>query len=617
MSQTIDFAIGKPPSYLGSSQALGDLFRLTLTGTGNPNADDRFGWDVDELASYTAFDWADGDGTTPATGPTLTATGTLTSGVLTPWTRCEGSQVTATKFDSGGYYTSTAVDPTNVTDDWVHIYLSRHAGQGATEFIAATRATAGSLGLWHYYTTTGGNRARVAIDGDTADVFPIADDVLGGWNLIVSRGDKSGNHYLYVNGVLEDTDDITGVGDIRGGNGLGIGCLPTGSSAAMVDVVRVLFYYGAGIADIVTQAWVDRLTATVFGYQNQTGSGNCTFRGDGARSFVQCDTGGVHVLGNHTCPSGNTGGMEPLDGGTNKVYKNYAYATGDDALWSTDVGMTTSVVDDGSKLSTVDCRDIGPNVIRMRSTGADRYTVLGDTTGNTNKHWLSGRFRVIAGAPQLVLWDGATSTLAMTLTATDYSVTFTTVTPANANQKWGLRMVSGSEVYAVLGQLYEGVVPAPEIPNVADAATATLAEATLQFPSTLAQADNAGTWEITLEPHEWNSGDLGSLKQIIRMSTTSTHTFDIDDSVSPAKLQIRDGTSTASATISEVSETPVRCMTSWGALLVAQQEGQTLDTAPYDGALLGTGTLQIKGTGMRCLSNIILHADYHANIGLI
>jgi hypothetical protein len=308
--------------------------------------------------------------------------------------------------------------------------------------------------------------------------------------------------------------------------------------------------------------------------------------------------------------------MEPLDGGTNKVYKNVSYSTGDDGLWSTDVGMTTGVVSDAAVLAAVDCREIGPNVIRMRSTGADRYTVLGDTTGNTNKHWLSGRFKVIAGTPELVLWDGATSTLAMPITATDYSVTFTTVTPANANQKWGLRMVSGSEVYAVMGQLYEGPVPAPEIPNTADAATATVGEGTLQFPAALAQ-QTSGTWEITLEPHEWSSGDLGLSKQIIQMSTTSTHSFDIDDSVSPAKLQIQDGTSTASATISEVSETPTRCMTSWGAFLVAQQEGQALDTAPYDNALLGTGTLQIKGTGMRCISNIVLHPDYHANIGLI
>ena len=603
--------LGQIPGMFGLAKP--DLFTFEPTSVGELGGTDRQCWGLGNLSPHCVFDWADGDGLAPRKGNALTATGTPTAGRATPWLDCNGNATTATEFAANELLASaTAVDPTSGHDIVVVSLFRRESITAGNKRFFGTMTTGNG---WVLYHDPGSNVLQFRCRSAALDRFTnVAVNQLG-WVFAVGVMDASGNQVVYANGVA-GTPAASPSGSMASTVGIGLGGAPSGILSGDVGVARCMAFYGSGIADIATQAWVDHLTATVFGYFNRGAGGNMSFAGAGMRSYTECHTGGVHLLSANGCPSGNVGGMEALDGGTNKCYQNVGYETGDEALFTQSAGMTNTTVDDSAALITNDCREVGARVIRMASPGLARLLRYGATTANTNKHWVSVRAKVISGTPEIGVWDGTTFTKAGDLTQTDYTVKYYAVTPANANQQWALNLPAGAELYFVFPQMTESAVPVDEIPNIANAAAATLAEATLSFPATLDQPNTAGTWQVVLNPHGWATGDLGAAQRIIQRLTVNTDVLSIDDSVSPAKVKSGDGTNTASATIVEVDETGQTIMASWGDDgLITQQTGQARNVASYDGSLNGSGRLRIKGTGYRSVKLVKLHVIQHQNTG--
>jgi hypothetical protein len=215
---------------------------------GDPKYSDRFGWPVDDLSTPT-FDWADGDDTAPAQGPTLTKAGTPSSPTETPWTLYNGNTVTCTSFAQGEHYrSSTATDPTS-GHDYVVVALLR-AGMAATSQITGTRTN--GVGWQLYYTTT-----QVALRSQDAVANVISSSAVTAdtWYLIGVTYDASGDQYLYVDGSAVDNDTVSALGDLGSGLGIGVNANPAGNADEAGCVARVVVWYGSGIAATADAAW--------------------------------------------------------------------------------------------------------------------------------------------------------------------------------------------------------------------------------------------------------------------------------------------------------------------------------------------------------------------------
>ncbi len=569
-----------------------------LISVGDQNSEDRWGWPVDDLAAHIAFDYADGDGLAPFVGPALTAAGTVNQGVATPWVLPDGTPVTCTEFDNGGLFSATAVDPALATDDWVVIHLSRHTGQGGTEFVAATRAGAGSLGLWQYYTTAGGNRNRVTIDGDLADVFPLVNDVLGGWHLVVSRGDKSANHYLYVNsGVPGDTDNIVGVGDIRGANGIGIGCLPTGGATSEVCVARVLFYYGAGIADIATNAWVDNLMRSVLGSAASQGTD-----GDPVRVTAGSwqSTGGIwHIAGMSMERAGDADGYRFSPARTNQAFKNRNVVAGDAAAALTATAGVTSEVDDSVALAAAGAHEWGPNVYQFaNATGAPQYVRMSQQTGDVNARSLQCLIRrsAGAGAVNLGLYDESAGTFVTGAAINDGYGTRTLVhgqVPADVDCTLCLEVADNTTVRFVAQDMSTGPRCCRPLPN--DALAAAAAGNADVFTTSDTPDDETGGFGLDFEPLGWSAAETGGASVLGRAGGGNAMLYVTAAGVWELDL---DGTTIITTTATPADGVSQRLDVRWasGGLMTLAVDG-IVWSAAYDGTVQNAGAWELELDG--------------------
>ncbi len=238
--------------------------RKAATGlvSGDPKFSDRLGWPVDALSASLAFDWADGDGTTPATGPTMTQTGTVQAGKSTPWTMYTGAPITASYFDGSSYWRNTGDLDATAGDDIVAVVLVNASTIANLPSVFST----GNDNGWSIYGNPSGAanlfwRWRLD-DGPNSDVSYAAGTV-DTWYLLSVTWDNGTRQWCYADGVQADTDVVT-ASLPNGAHGVALGVrADSGNNPFKGYIARAMVWYGAGIAATADAAWHSTLAAVV------------------------------------------------------------------------------------------------------------------------------------------------------------------------------------------------------------------------------------------------------------------------------------------------------------------------------------------------------------------
>jgi hypothetical protein len=215
--------------------------------SGDARHSDRLGWPVDALSTPTV-DWADGDGTSPAQGPTLTLAGTPDARVATPWTKWDGTPLTHTCFAATEHYRSATATNPSAGEDMVILVLARRDMAG-TGYIFSTRV--GGAG-WALYSTA--TQYVFVSDDGVANVASGVTGTANTWVLLGVTYDASGDQYLYVDGALADNDTVSGLGALTG-TGVGINSNVNGAVDLAGDLVRAVAWYGSNLAATADAAW--------------------------------------------------------------------------------------------------------------------------------------------------------------------------------------------------------------------------------------------------------------------------------------------------------------------------------------------------------------------------
>ena len=222
---------------------------------GAPQYADRFGWPVDDLGTP-AIDWADGDDTSPAQGPTLTKIGSPVAGGGTPQTKYDGTPITCTSFAENEHYRSATLTDPGAGDDMVIAAFFRTPATTTGYVVSTFTSTSG----WTLFYTS--NSVRFTSDDGSAQVNSVASWDPKKWSLASVTYDASGDQYLYYNGVLVDNDDASGQGVLTG-EGVGINATPGGGLDRASCIVRAVAWYGTNLAATADAAWHAQLAKAV------------------------------------------------------------------------------------------------------------------------------------------------------------------------------------------------------------------------------------------------------------------------------------------------------------------------------------------------------------------
>lgn len=559
-----------------------------FSGVGSPRFSDRCGWPVDVLG-VPVLDWLDGDGVTPAQGPTpLTANGTINAGAATPW-ECGGAAVTATEFLTGGYDSVVAMDA-GLTDDIVMAMLVRPlwTAAGNSRLLSTWVANEGI----YFYWSVASSRFIWRLYDAGASVASVVTASPGSWHLISISCDRDGNQRLYQNGVLADTDAIGALGSIASGSGVGICCTPGGANTSNADISRVVMWYGAGIADITPDAWHRRLAAFVLGTMDIQGATDQPTFTRGSSSSKQ--VGAVwHLFGTDTPRAGSPDGLLAENASTNKVYNNIdtpAPGTG----WSVTGAAVMTFVDDRAALVAAGLRECAPTVIQVaNATGVVQYLYGGAQVGNVNAHSQSCFGRITAGAGvNIGLRRNATGAFAGVAMTDGYATRSLDEnrTPANADCQFALEIPNGATVRVTMAQCEENTYATSPIPNIATAATATRPQDVLD--TTVTPRDAEGSIEVGITPEEWGGTEPGADQQIVTRSGGAASIIRYE-SAGAGSYASEDGTSTVTPAVAPVDGTRNVTRVRWGDAGLSLDVDGTRAAAAYDGALASNGLVRL------------------------
>ena len=535
------------------------------------------------------FAWEDGDGNNPTLGPSMTSSGTPSSGQPTPWELVGGAGLTCEEYDGSSYRaTSDTVDPATGDDIVIALLLRTHQTNPSTAYYLATRRAAAG---WQIYTNAS-NQIGTRVSDGVSNAYSMAGGInCNQWLFYLLVADRDGNMQHWLNGSGPSGVVAMLSTDVASGTGLGLAA--TDSGAAIVPaggaIAWTAIWYGEGIADVwLADSYdlVERVSAMVLGYQPRTGRRPSFSR---ASAAAWQDSGGTWQLATAHLPgAGDSYGLRASPARTNLCYNtiNPQATTG----WSaTETTLSTlQVVDDSTALGT-DLAMFGPNVIEYaNASGATQYLQCGAATGSTSAHSISAWARITAGlSATLGLYDGVTFTIGASLGTSMTRVKAHGVTPGSVNQTWAIEVPDGVTVRVVMPQLEAGSRVSSPIPNWATAATAARSADVLD---TEVEPRNAGgKVQCGIRPLGWADTEAGDALIIDR--TTGPAELIRADAL--GGLATDDGTTVVRDTSTALADgSRVVAAVDWGPSLDLTVEG-TRTTGAYDGALQGSGDVAV------------------------
>jgi hypothetical protein len=582
------------------------LYALYGDSVGTPDSTDRFAWPVDALGAK-RVDWASGDGTTPAAGPTpLTKIGTVTAGRALPWRSVSHGALTCSEFANASALRSpSAVDPT-LGHDAVLLLLARKLLDGA---LFSTQLITPRPGISVYVT---GSVLTVevsgSVDGPVTVTAPIAP---AAWHLIGVTIEVGSKVILYVCGVQQD-DALTPAGTLGEARVYRINDYSGGGGSTPSDIRRVLWWTGAGIAATADDAWHATVSESVLGMRPDVGELGTTFvRGSAATYYPLGPAGRVHIMG-LGCPSaGNVEGIGSDEEIVTTISKNYNLVDGDTALvtcyaipW---FAILPVLADDAAALSAAGLREVGPNVIDLLVglldvPGPGVATYLTATFGQvvsvpgwasiravaSQGDWVFGLYDPVADdyypiadiAGSYVRTSGAFGLI-------DFGAAYLAV--------WCTSNDAGDHLKCIFwcagsGERVQDEVPSQDVAGVSTTKSEGIVT-TAHDPSNV-----AGTLNLTQTPRLWGTVDLTSAGTLIELTASEMIGVNGGGGEVIGSVKVDDGTNEANADLVEVDGTPRTVRAAWDvAGLYAAVVGEDDGTAAYDGAW-PAGTIELRGT---------------------
>jgi hypothetical protein len=560
-----------------------------LTASGNRNASDRFGWPVDDLG-VPAIDH--NGGTVPFVGPVLTAVNAPVTGLSGPILDESGVDPEYTSYNPNRqYYTNVAFDK-GPTEDMVILIITNVEPNGASRVLCGTRS--GGAG-WQLYVSAGIYVLFFSHDG--VGFVQTSSPFSSGINVVGITYDTGGLQYVYVNGVLGGSNDISGLGSIASGLGLGIGAKVDVTQNIDRDISRLMVWHGAGLADIANAAWHKKVSNYIHGLRDRLVE-------DAASTFVRAtsavkSSGGIYYfIGSGAPRAARSEGMLLEPASTNKAWNNHnlSATTGHTATG----GMVLSVVNDSAALLAAGLREAGPNVLQCaNATGGVQYLYGGSLTVNTDPHSVSTFARIAAGSGVKLGLRDASSGAFQDLGAISDNYVRTEVhgiTPDDTDQQIAYEVQDGATLLVVWDQIEEGARCTSPIPNKATAASVTRNQdvwTTSETPS-----DDGGSIEFDVTPQDW--GGSQSSGGVFYLSGSGNPSVWVESGTWRARI---DGTTDLDSGIAPVDGVTHRIKLRWSAghsQVVEVWAGSQLlarVSSSYDGTLHASGTWVMKSAG--------------------
>jgi hypothetical protein len=414
------------------------------------------------------------------------------------------------------------------------------------------------------------------------------------WHLFGFTVDADGNTKLYTCGVLADTDASPG-GTLGAASGFSINAHNV-SQDDLADVVRAMWWTGAGIAATATDAWHAKVAEAVLGIMPSTGTTGSTYARASAAVYTAEGMASLrcHIMGYHCPPAGNVVGLGADEGRTDKASRNYALVAADTAVtlgFTVGAGLAVSVVDDSAKLLDAGCRELGPYVVHIVSSHIAGALVLGDQTlvignpmGTTDVCWGSLRGRWISGFPPTMMWfDGVLPSSVIGSIGGGYSRGRCWSAPNSVNACLALTFPNPafgntSEYNIILWCAGVGQNPNEEIASQTAAGVDTVkAQGVLTTAHDPSNA--AGTIDLEQTPMFWDGDAPTTAEELLRCGATEIMGLD-----GAGNYDLDDSTNVASVAVAEVDNTPRTVRAAWHLNLYAAELDGDDDTAPYDGA---------------------------------
>jgi len=479
--------------------------------------------ELEKLLGVTAaFAWHAGDGNSPYRGPSLSLTGSP-SLMNTPWLDRSGSAIQAEVHTGSSYRneTHTAVDPA-AGEDVVGVGWMRAPpeGSGSTEKCLATKKYGRGLRLACYDVNA------CVINTAYGDSSPSTVTATGSvrqtsWCFFFLILDRDGNFWSHLNGSTAIDITATPSGSLGDAEGIALGARPNGTTNISEGgaIVMGAFFYGSGIADLMTQARVTRLSNAAMGIYAEQGD-----QGDFSRdshAAWQNHNGVWHIASNGMPRSGDTtasgvSGLRSAPPRTNKAYRNID-PQNVTALSETG-GTAPTTVDDSTALEADDCGAWGPHVYDYdNDTGNTQHIRFSDTTGNTDTHCYQCLARVVSGAGtvKLGLYDESANTFTGTAIHDGYDsrTLVHDVTPGDTDETLALEVPDGVNVRWIAQDMCEGTRCSSPIPNWATAASASTPNERYSIDSKY-RIDAQGSVEVEWTPLGWDSANLPGKPQV-------------------------------------------------------------------------------------------------------
>lgn len=478
-------------------------------GSGGPSLISRypFHYSTPPIEAETSFLWTSMNGV--LVGPAVTAHGSPTSGVATPFVTHDGTPVTGTYFDGvSDYLTAALADPTGDVTHWVLAIDDVDDKVVAAKVVIGSRTTGDGLLLYPH----SDGRIYGAIYGDTL-VSPNLTRTFGTAFTAALSVDMDGKTTL----ITDDASNLmnTPAGNKNGGVGIGIGASPAGQYPFRGVIIA------AGVINkALTVAEFRDYQRTILGYAAGTGPQDSTFA---RASAAMVEEDGEWFVVSKGMPRVNSKGILIEGERTNLAYNTIPSATAVTTGW-TATGGTLSIVDDATELAAAGLSNVGDDVFKLvNASGSTQYVYGGAVTGNTNAHSLSVFARSTGTTPR-VGWYDAGFTAVGNIGANLARVEYANETPPGAAEQFCIEVVDGATLWFTLPQLEEGAFCSTPIPNVATAATATRNEDVVTLGTAPVQSTfralSAGTWTET-------AGSAGTIDLGDEIATSTCDTFEV------------------------------------------------------------------------------------------
>jgi len=183
------------------------LLSLPFVDTGDRRSNDRFNWPVDRLSDHLVFDWADGDGLTPDTGPVLFTSGNVITGGIAPFVSHSGARMSSTFFQNG-QLTTNPVNEISAGQDTVLVCLVNPVdmlgGLSNYLFVMYSQSNGFTANPTYSLFTTSGT-LYFGIFGTPGSIYPLISGLGPGWLLVIAVLDRDGNSFHYTNRVQSST----------------------------------------------------------------------------------------------------------------------------------------------------------------------------------------------------------------------------------------------------------------------------------------------------------------------------------------------------------------------------------------------------------------------------